>query len=75
MGEIAALYEIWRKRGFAAVYPEIQAVDCLRGQTLAVKQTDDDAEPIRGVCGGIASDGSLLVGSVPIYAGEAHVMA
>ena len=75
LGEIAALYEIWRKRGFAAVYPEIQAVDCLRGQTLAVKQTDDDAEPIRGVCGGIAPDGSLLVGSVPIYAGEAHVMA
>ena len=73
--EIAELYEIWREGGFAAVYPEIQAVDCLRGQTLAVKQTDDDAEPVRGVCGGIAPDGSLLVGSVPIYAGEAHVMA
>ena len=73
--EIAELYEIWLEGGFAAVYPEIQAVDCLRGQTLAVKQTDDDAEPIRGVCGGIAPDGSLLVGSVPIYAGEAHVMA
>ena len=75
LGEIGALYEIWRAGGLAAVYPEIQAVDCLRGQTLAVKQTDDDAEPIRGVCGGIASDGSLLVGSVPIYAGEAHVLA
>ena len=75
LGKIGPLYEIWRKGGFAAVYPEIQAVDCLRGQTLAVKQTDDDAEPIRGVCGGIAPDGSLLVGSVPIYAGEAHVMA
>ena len=75
LGEIAELYEIWREEGFAAVYPEIQAVDCLRGQTLAVKQTDDDAKPIRGVCGGIAPDGSLLVGSVPIYAGEAHVMA
>ena len=75
LGEVAALYEIWRKEGFKAVYPEIQAVDCLRGQTLAVKQTDDDAKPIRGVCGGIAPDGSLLVGSVPIYAGEAHVMA
>ena len=74
LGEIGVLYEIWREKGLKAVYPEIQTVDCLRGQTLAVKQTDDDAEPVRGVCGGIALDGSLLVGSVPIYAGEAHVM-
>ncbi len=74
LGEIGALYEVWREGGFKAVYPEIQAVDCLRGQTLAVRQTDDDAEPIRGVCGGIAPDGALLVGDASVYAGEAHVL-
>lgn len=63
----------WREGGFAAVYPELVAVDCLRGQTLAVRQTDGDIAPIRGVCGGIQMDGSLDVGGVKVYAGEAHV--
>lgn len=68
-------YETWREQGFAAVYPAICAIDFLRGQTLAVRQTDDDAEPVRGVCGGIQPDGSLLVGVTRVYAGEAHVEA
>lgn len=72
--EIGELYEIWRTGGFKAVYPKIQAIDWLRGQALAVRQTDDDAEPVRGVCGGIQPDGSLLVGETPVYAGEAHVV-
>ena len=70
---LGALYEMWRSEGFAAVYPAIQAIDCLRGQTLSVQQIDDDNEPIRGVCGGIQPDGSLRVGETDVYAGEAHV--
>ena len=72
---LGRLYEAWREKGFAAVYPVIRAVDFLRGQALAVRQTDDDAEPVRGICGGIQSDGSLLVGETRVYAGEAHVEA
>lgn len=72
---LGRLYETWRDQGFDAVYPAIRAIDFLRGQTLAVRQTDDDSEPVRGVCGGVQSDGSLLVGDTRVYAGEAHVEA
>jgi len=60
--------------GFAAIYPELEEVDCLRGRELAVLQTDTDTVPIRGVCGGIAPDGSLDVGGHLVYAGEAHIL-
>lgn len=70
---LGRLYETWRDRGFAAVYLALRAVDFLWGQTLAVRQTDDDAAPVRGVCGGVQPDGSLLVGETRVYAGEAHV--
>lgn len=72
---LGRLYETWRDQGFAVVYPAIRMVDFLRGQTLAVRQTDDDSEPVRGVCGGIQPDGSLSVGETRVYAGEAHVEA
>lgn len=72
---LSAAYDLWRVGGFAAVYPAIREIDFLRGQSLAVRQTDDDVEPVRGVCGGIDADGSLDVGGVKIYAGEAHVEA
>ena len=75
LSALAEAYLRWRVGGFAAVYPAIREIDFLRGQTLAVRQTDDDAEPVRGVCGGINADGSLDVGGVKIYAGEAHVEA
>lgn len=71
LGEV---YAIWREQGFAAVYPEIVAHDFLRGQSLGVMQTDDDRAPIKGLCYGIQADGSLLVGDVCVYAGEAHVL-
>jgi BirA family transcriptional regulator, biotin operon repressor / biotin---[acetyl-CoA-carboxylase] ligase len=71
--QIGALHGEWRAGGFAAVYPQIRGIDWLRGRTLSVRQTDDDAAPVRGTCGGIQSDGSLLVGATSIYAGEAHV--
>ena len=67
------LYVRWRAAGFEAVYPQIAEVDFLKGKTLAVRQTDDDAEPVRGVCGGILPDGALDVGGTKVYAGEAHV--
>ena len=66
-------YEIWREKGFAAVYPEIAAVDFLKGREIAVRQTDDDSAPVTGVSNGIMPDGSLDVGGTKVYAGEAHV--
>ena len=73
LGELGKRYEIWREKGFAAVYSEIAAVDFLRGREIAVRQTDDDAAPITGVSNGIMPDGSLDVGGTRVYAGEAHV--
>ena len=46
----------------------------MKGRTLSVRQTDDDSAPLTGFCGGIAPDGSLIVGGRSVYAGEAHVM-
>lgn len=74
LDQIGALYELWLREGFRSVYPQIVALDCLRGQTLSVLQTDDDVEPVSGLCGGIQPDGSLAVGGRPIYAGEAHIV-
>lgn len=63
----------WRKTGFASLHGEFAAIDHLAGRMVSVYQTDDDVKPVTGVCGGIQEDGTLLVGSVPIFAGEAHV--
>lgn len=71
--KLGALFGKWRDGGFGAVYADVCAVDFLRGQVLSVRQTDGDAEPVCGVCGGIQPDGSLLVGATRVYAGEAHV--
>ena len=76
LGSECKVKDLWRQRcegGFAVVYPEIVALDFLRGQTLSVRQTDEDAEPICGVCGGILFDGALDVGGVKVYSGETHV--
>lgn len=73
LDRLAFWYEAWIRDGFAAVYPHVAAKDWLKGREIGVRQTDDDAEPVRGVCGGIAADGSLDVGGVKVYAGEAHV--
>ena len=71
--ELASCYSLWREKGFAAVYPEIAAVDFLKGREIAVRQTDDDAAPLVGISNGIMPDGSLDVGGRKAYAGEAHV--
>ena len=73
LSELGKWYGIWRSKGFAAVYPEIAAVDFLKGREIAVRQTDDDSAPIVGISNGIMPDGSLDVGGTKVYAGEAHV--
>ena len=72
--ELGSVYDRWRVAGFAALHPRYAAVDWLKGRFIAVRQTDDDAAPLEGVCEGVQSDGTLLVGGVPVYAGEAHVV-
>ena len=72
---LGPLYDNWRQNGFAAVYPLVVANDMLKGKYVSVLQTDADATPVSGMCGGIQSDGTLLVGDTPVYAGEAHVAA
>lgn len=73
LAELDNWYSLWRAGGFTAVYSEIAAVDFLKGRTVTVRQTDDDAAPIVGVSNGIMADGSLDVGGVKVFAGEAHV--
>ena len=75
LAELGCLYGIWLGRGFTVIYPDISAIDWLKGQRLVVRQTDDDSDPIAGVSGGVQPDGSLDVGGVKVYAGEAHVSA
>ena len=75
LSALAAVYGQWREGGFAAIHPEIAACDYLQGRMLAVSQTDEDSEPICGICGGIQRDGSLLVGDRNVYAGEAHILS
>ena len=75
LASLKRVYGLWRARGFAAVYPEIAAIDALRGRVLSVRQTDDDSTPVQGVSQGIMPDGSLDVGGAKVYAGEAHVLS
>jgi len=70
---IVAHHARWTKEGFAALWPEFAPYDVLRGRTVSVLATDNDPAPITGLCGGIQPDGSLLVGTQNIFAGEAHV--
>lgn len=74
LASLASEYARWREGGFGAIREDLAKIDALRGSEIAVLQTDADTEPIRGICGGISSDGSLLVGGRPVYAGEAHVI-
>lgn len=73
LGELAALYDLWLAGGFEAVYGELSEIDLLKGRTVLVRQTDEDAFPLRGVSAGILADGSLDVAGVRVFAGEAHV--
>lgn len=70
----AVCYESWMERGLDDVMrDEIAKRDYLCGKTISIRQTDDDREPISGLCEGIADDGSLIVAGQRVYAGEAHI--
>ena len=71
---LGRLYALWREKGFAAIYPEIAARDILKGRFVEVAQGDNDTQTVHGLCGGIASNGSLNVAGEEIYAGEAHIL-
>lgn len=73
LAELDAAHARWAEGGFAALYPELTAVDALKGRMVSVRQTDSDPVPVSGICGGIMPDGTLSVGGRAIYAGEAHV--
>ena len=72
---LAAVHARWSTDGFTALHAELVAMDRLRGREVSILQTDTDSAPVTGLCGGIQSDGSLLVGGMRLYAGEAHVIS
>lgn len=67
---LADLTVRWRSAGFAVVQAELAARDFLKGRQVLVRQTDHDDAPLGGLCGGICSDGALMVADTPVYAGE-----
>ena len=72
--KIEANYFQWKNGSFKKLHDRIASFDLLKGRDISVRQTDDDNDIVSGRCEGIAEDGSLIVGSTKIYAGEAHVM-
>ena len=73
VAEIGDMHSRWLHGGFAALRGGFAALDFLKGRTVSVFATDGDFAPVEGLCGGVQDDGSLLVGDVKVYAGEAHV--
>ena len=71
---LGSVFDEWKGGGFAAIWPRIAGMDALKGRWLEVVQTDADKAPASGVCGGIQSDGSLLVGATAIWSGEARIL-
>lgn len=73
LASIGRLHARWLADGFAALHELFAPVDFLKGRTVSVWQTDTDPAPLKGLCGGVSPDGTLDVGGVPVFAGEAHV--
>lgn len=73
VAEIGDMHSCWLRGGFAALRGGFAALDFLKGRAVSVFATDGDSAPVEGLCGGVQDDGSLLVGDVKVYAGEAHV--
>ena len=73
LDSIERFHARWLDEGFAAMHPLFAPVDFLKGRVVSVWQTDKDPAPLKGDCGGIAADGTLDVGGVKVFAGEAHV--
>ena len=74
LAALATRHAQWVGGGFAALHPDFAAIDFLRGRTISVYQTDTDPEPLVGLCDGIQADGTLRVGGVSVFAGEAHIV-
>ena len=74
VAEIGDMHSRWLRGGFAALRGAFAAFDLLKGREVAVLATDGDTAPVKGICGGVQEDGSLLVGATKVYAGEAHVL-
>ena len=74
VAEIGDMHSRWLRGGFAALRGAFAAFDLLEGRKVAVLATDGDTAPVKGICGGVQEDGSLLVGATKVYAGEAHVL-
>lgn len=72
--KIEANYSQWKASSFKELHKRITSFDLLKGRDISVRQTDDDNDIVSGRCEGISEDGSLIVGSTKIYAGEAHVI-
>ena len=75
VAEIDDMHSRWLRGGFAALRGAFAAFDLLKGREVAVLATDGDTTPVKGLCGGVQEDGSLLVGETRVYAGEAHVLS
>ena len=73
LASLDAYAKHWKDHGFASLLPQISRIDALKGKIIRIMRTDDDLEGTVGLCQGIAPDGSLLVGGVSVYAGEANV--
>ena len=74
LAEMDEVLGAWRSGGLAGILPDVARFDYLKGRFVSVRRTDDDENPVEGVCGGILPDGALEVGGVPVYAGEAHIL-
>lgn len=75
LDSLSDVVQTWLEGGFQAIWPHIAQIDALKGRVVEVSRTDGDPSPARGVCGGIAPDGSLIVAGERVWAGEAHVHA
>ena len=73
LASLGRVVDEWRRDGFAAAWPRVAAMDCLRGMRVSVRQSDAAAPSVRGLCSGIARDGTLVVAGEHVWAGEAHV--
>lgn len=71
---LAARVFPWRREGFAPIRAALAAFDALKGLPVEVHPTDAGGACVRGLCGGIAEDGALLVAGERIYAGEARTV-
>lgn len=74
LSDLERAHAIWYVDGFAPFLEQFAARDFLAGREVKVLQTDGEANPLAGPYGGIRADGSILVGSAPVYAGELQIV-